>query len=142
MLHSPWASVPAQVLFSVVIVAYCISRWFFWIDRKNGMGGNRTPSDDKDGEQAERVDTPGNHVFKIRLNQQGESSSIRARAVCCKQSRAATTQCRTAFIGRQQEEQTSVLWGRSWASLSEPHTYMAFTYMQHIFRFGGRAPIR
>ena len=85
------------------------------------MGGNRAPSDDKDGEQAERVDTPGNHLFKIRLNQQGEGSSIRARAVCCKQSRAATTQCRTVFIGRQQEVQTSVLGGRAYA-IASPHS--------------------
>ena len=103
MLHSPWSSVPSLVLFSVVIVAYCITRWF----RKREE--NRAPSNDKDGEQAERVDTPANHVSTIRLNPQGEGTSIQTRAVCCKQSRAATRQCRTVFIGRQQEEQTSVL---------------------------------
>ena len=48
------------------------------------MGGSRAPSNDKDGEQAKRVDTPANHVFKIPLNQQGEGSSIQTRAVCCK----------------------------------------------------------
>lgn len=75
-LHSPWSCISPLVRVGAVIVAFfTIFTYWFW----NGWrGGKREASDDKDGQQSERIDTPV-HILAIY-----EISKCLTRAACCK----------------------------------------------------------